>query len=128
MADKTAFQANFKLADGTLINIYADDAAKFEAQLGSVQDLATLIHSVSGTLGSSGMATVRKAFPNATPVVHPLDDRANPPAGGAPTGSPSCKHGAMVFKEGVSQRGPWRAWMCSAPRGAADKCEPNFLR
>jgi len=128
MADNTAFQANFKLADGTLINVYADDAAKFEAQLGFVQDLASLIHSVSDSLGHAVPSAIKKAFPGATPVVSSFDDRANPPAGAAPTASPACKHGPMVFKEGVSQRGPWRAWMCSAPRGAADKCEPNFLR
>lgn len=127
MADNTAFQANFKLADGTLINIYAEDAAKFEAQLGSVQDLATLIHSVSDALGHAIPSAVKKQFPNAA-IVHPIDDRANPPAGQAPTGTPSCKHGPMVFREGTSARGPWRAWMCSAPRGASDKCEANFLR
>lgn len=119
MADNTAFQANFKLADGTLINIYAADAASFEAQLGSVQDLATLIHSVSGTLGSAGVATVRKAFPTATPVAAP----SAPSSEGQ-----SCKHGAMQYKEGVSAKGPWRAWMCAAPKGAPDKCEAIWIR
>ena len=118
MADNTAFQANFKLADGTLINIYADDAAKFEAQLGSVQDLATLIHSVSSTLGSAGpVATIKKAFPSATPV-----------APAAASEGQSCKHGAMQYKEGVSAKGPWRAWMCAAPKGAPDKCEAIWIR
>ena len=119
MADNTAFQANFKLADGTLINIYAEDAAKFEAQLGSVQDLASLIHSVSGTLGSAGVANIKKAFPNATPVA-PTSDQGNM--------GQSCKHGAMVYNEGTSARGPWRAWMCAAPKGAPDKCEAIWIR
>ena len=122
MADNTAFQANFKLADGTLINVYADDAAKFEQQLGAVQDLAALIHSVSGSLGSAAAATVKKAFPGATPVAAPA------PAPAADSGTPQCKHGSMVYKEGVSQRGPWRAWMCPAPKGAPDKCEASFIR
>ena len=118
MADNTAYQANFKLADGTLINIYAADAASFEAQLGSVQDLASLIHSVSGTLGSAGVANIKKAFPGATPVA--------PTAAGSE--GQSCKHGAMVYKEGTSARGPWRAWMCAAPKGAPDKCEAIWIR
>ena len=42
--------------------------------------------------------------------------------------APTCKHGTMVFRAGTSARGPWRAWMCSAPKGAADKCDPIFLR
>ena len=133
MADNTAFQANFKLADGTLINIYADDAAKFEAQLAQVQDLATLIHSVSGSLGSApqgGVGYIKKQFPGATVVkpaitqINPLDDRVNPPI---PSGN-TCKHGAMVFKEGVSSKGPWKGWMCPSPKGALDKCETIWIR
>lgn len=118
MADNTAFQANFKLADGTLINVYADDAAKFETQLGAVQDMAALIHSVSSSLGHAAPAAIRKAFPGATPVAAPA-----PAADGS---TPACKHGAMVYKEGVSAKGPWRAYMCSA-RGP-ERCEANFLR
>lgn len=119
MADNTAFQANFKLADGTLINIYADDAAKFEAQLGQVQDLATLIHSVSGSLASGAVAAVKKAFPGAAPVAAPAAN-ANE--------APTCAHGTMVYKTGTSAKGPWRAWMCAAPKGAPDKCEAIWIR
>ena len=120
MADNTAYQANFKLADGTLINIYAVDGTAFEIQLGVLQDMATLIHSVSASLGSAGVANVRKAFPGATPVAAP----AAPSAGEGQM----CKHGAMVYKEGTSARGPWKAWMCAAPKGAPDKCEAIWIR
>jgi len=120
MADNTAFQANFKLADGTLINIYAADAASFETQLGSVQDLSSLIHSVSESLGHAVPGAVKRAFPGATPVAAPS---AAPSEGGQ-----TCKHGPMVYREGVSQRGPWKAWMCAAPKGAPDKCDASFLR
>ena len=58
---------------------------------------------------------VAAAF-NATPVAQD------------PGSAPSCRHGAMNYREGVSQRGPWRAHMCSAPKGAADKCDPIFMR
>ena len=56
MSETTKFQANFKLADGTLINVYADNAQDFETQLAATQDLTTLIHSVSQSLGSAGPA------------------------------------------------------------------------
>lgn len=119
MADNTAFQANFKLADGTLINTYADDAAKFETQLGQVQDLAALIHSVSASLGSAGVANIKKAFPGATPVA--------PTAAGSE--GQSCKHGAMVYREGTNAQGKsWKGWMCAAPKGASDKCEAIWVR
>ncbi len=52
--DSTKLQANFKLADGTLINIYASSQAELEAQLTTLQDVAELIKSTSTALGSGG--------------------------------------------------------------------------
>jgi len=123
MSETTKFQANFKLADGTLINVYADTAQDFEAQLASTQDMAALIHSVSQSLGSAGPAkTFQRSYtprpqatvtapPTATPVVE---------EGKAPT----CGHGPMVYKTGTNAKGPWKGWLCSAPKGATDKCAP----
>jgi hypothetical protein len=66
------------------------------------------------------VASVAESF-NATPVAAPAPVVTE---GQAPT----CKHGNMTFRTGTSARGPWKAWMCSAPKGAADKCDPIFLR
>ena len=130
MAETTKFQANFKLADGTLVNVYADNAADFEAQLTTLQDTTALIHSVSQSLGSAG--------PN--PTFQRRSNYSKPAAPIAPAGeatpapvvvegqTPQCKHGNMVFREGVSARGPWKGWMCSAAKGATDKCDPIFIR
>ena len=120
MAETTKFQANFKLADGTLINIYADTAAEFETQLGNAQDLATLIHSVSQSLGSAGPAkTFQRNFTPRPATTAPA------PAPQVEEGkSPMCSHGAMVFKTGTNAKGPWKGWLCAAPKGATDKCAP----
>ncbi len=60
------------------------------------------------------------------------DDSNNTPPAAAPQvvegQAPTCKHGTMAFRNGTSARGPWKAWMCAAPKGAADKCEAIFLR
>ena len=48
--DSTKFQVNFKLADGTLVNIYAQDSGELESSLTTIQDTAALIHSVSQSL------------------------------------------------------------------------------
>ena len=42
--------------------------------------------------------------------------------------NPDCKHGKMSFRSGVGQKGPWKGWMCAAPKGAADKCETVWVR
>ena len=118
----TKIQVNYG-KDGVLVNVYADNQAELETLLASVQDLSSLINSVNGSLRGTPaptVASVAESF-NATPVAAPAPVVTE---GQAPT----CKHGNMTFRTGTSARGPWKAWMCSAPKGATDKCDPIFLR
>jgi hypothetical protein len=123
--DSTKYQINYKLADGTLINLYATDVKELESGLADLGMVATLIKSTGAELsGGSALAAatavVAQVFPGATPVAAP--------APVAQDGSKQCRHGAMVWKEGVSQKGPWKAWMCAAPKGAPDKCDAIWIR
>ena len=94
MSETTKFQANFKLADGTLINVYADNSAEFEAQLTATQDMTTLIHSVSQSLGSAGPA---KTFQrNYAPIPQPTAGAATPAPAVEEGKAPTCSHGPMV--------------------------------
>ena len=119
--ENTKFQINYKLADGTLINLYATDVKDLETGLTDLSMVATLIKSTAAELGgvpaqaAPTVAAVAAAF-NATPVA------AEDP------GTKSCKHGVMAFKTGTSARGPWQGYMCAAPKGAADKCETIWVR
>lgn len=112
----TKFQVNFKTTDGTLINLYAATVAELESGLADLAMNAANIKATAAELGGAPApmttAAIAQAF-NATPV-----------SGDAPV----CKHGPMAYREGTSARGPWRAHMCSAPKGAADKCDPIFIR
>lgn len=115
----TKFQINYKLSDGTLINLYGKDVKDLETGLTDLAMVAELIKSTGKDLGVGGAASapmstaaIAQAF-NATPVSGDV---------------PVCKHGPMTYREGVSQRGPWRAHMCPAPKGAVDKCDPIFIR
>ena len=51
--DSTKLQVNFKLIDGTLINVYAGDQAELESLLTTIQDTASLVQSVSQSLGNT---------------------------------------------------------------------------
>lgn len=126
MAENTKFQANFKLADGTLINIYADNSQEFEQQLANTQDMAALIHSVSQSLGSAGPA---RAFQPRTSTP-PQAVNPSPAQGQASAEGPAeCKHGVMTFRSGVNAQGKaWKGYMCPAPKGTPDQCKPVFLR
>ena len=120
--ENTKFQINYKLADGTLINLYASDVKDLETGLTDLSMVAALIKSTSvelsgGNALASANAVISQAF-NATPVAAPVE---------AP-GSKACKHGQMAFKTGTSARGPWQGYMCAAPKGALDKCETIWVR
>lgn len=40
---------------------------------------------------------------------------------------PSCVHGPRTAKSGASAKGPWRAYMCSAPKGDPSQCQPDWV-
>lgn len=125
-AETTKFQVNFKLADGTLINIYADNAAELESSLATIQDTSTLIGATAGSLNGAGNAAglVAQAF-NAQVVSH---GSFTPPAP-AVIADGHCKHGALVWRE--SKPGApkeWKGWFCPSPKGTPDQCEPKFVR
>jgi hypothetical protein len=46
----------------------------------------------------------------------------------APAAGKSCVHGAMVYREGTSAKGPWKAWFCGTPKGTPGQCSPEFIR
>jgi hypothetical protein len=119
----TKFQINYKLKDGTLINLYAATVTELESGLA---DLAMNAMNIRATgLELSGgqaapaptVAAVAQQF-NATPVAAPA------PTGGGNT----CRHGAMTLRSGVGQKGPWSGYMCAAPKGAPDKCDTIWVR
>ena len=120
--ENTKFQINYKLADGTLINLYATDVKDLETGLADLGMVASLIKSTGADLGGSNataaaVQNIQAAF-NATPVAAPVEQ----------PGTKNCKHGVMAFKTGTSARGPWQGYMCAAPKGALDKCETIWVR
>ena len=124
--ENTKFQINYKLSDGTLINLYAQDVKDLETGLNDLGMVAALIKATATDLGggnatAAAVQNIQAQFA-ATPVTQAL-----PPQVEAP-GTKNCKHGQMAFKTGTSARGPWQGYMCAAPKGALDKCETIWVR
>ena len=125
--ENTKFQINYKLADGTLINLYAASVTELEAGLADLAMNALNIKATGVELGVSAtapapapaptVASVAAAF-NATPVAVNISGIS----------SQTCKHGAMTYREGTSSKGPWKGHMCAAPKGATDKCDTIWVR
>ncbi len=118
----TKFQVNYKLNDGTLINLYAASVAELEAGLSDLAMNALNIRATGNELSGGSapaptVASVAAAF-NATPVVAPASE-----------GSQSCRHGSMTYREGTNAQGKsWKGHMCAAPKGATDKCDTIWVR
>jgi hypothetical protein len=117
----TKFQINYKLNDGTLINLYAATVTELESGLAdlamnAMNIRATGLELSGGQAPAPTVAAVAQQF-NATPV-------GTAPSGGGNT----CRHGAMTLRSGVGQKGPWSGYMCAAPKGAPDKCDTIWVR
>jgi hypothetical protein len=118
----TKFQVNYKLADGTLINIYAATTQELESGLADLAMNAALIKSTATDLGitagySPAQATVISAFPGASQVQSSVIAEG------------SCKHGQLVYrtsKPGAPKE--WKGWFCPSPQGTPDQCSPKFIR
>jgi hypothetical protein len=133
--DSTKLQVNFKLSDGTLVNIYADNAQELESLLTTIQDTAPLVQSVSQSLGntprtatvpSSGQATA----PAPTGEGERVPDRyGNTWVYGIPT-APDCANGKMILKEGISDKTgkPYKGWYdpAAGPRWNGPKIAQEF--
>ena len=111
-SESTKFQVNFKAPDGTLVNLYAANKEELEALLTAAQDFSALIGSVSQSFAGARTA----------PAVSSGNVSRPAPAVAAGGDVPTCRHGVMAYKEGVSAKGPWKGYMCAAPKGATDKC------
>ena len=119
----TKFQVNYKLADGTLINVYASNAAELESGLADLAMNAARIKSTGTELGASSAPAnnaanvIAAAFPGAQPVQSSVIEEG------------SCKHGKLVYrtsKPGAPKE--WKGYFCPSPQGTPDQCAPKFLR
>ena len=130
--DSTKYQINYKLSDGTLINLYATDIKELETGLADLGMVASLIKStgadLSGNATAAAVANLQAAGLNPTPVAAPAPQFT--PAAAPAQGGNICRHGAMAYREGVSQKGPWKAYMCAAPQGTPkeQKCDAIWVK
>ena len=114
----TVLQANFKTRQGTLLNVYASNAAELSQLLEELEATATQVAALEGVLGAASAAAPVAAPPSQQPKPQgtPI---AKPSGGGA---APTCQQGCgpKVYREGTSKAGkPYKAWFCSNPNREA---------
>ena len=117
----TKLQANFKMANGDLINVYAVDQLDFELQLAAIQDTVELIKSVSNTLMGRTAANVEVDVWTIKQAVGVVQEVLGAEA------QPSCKHGYREYKTGVSKAGKaYKCWSCPS-KDRKDQCDPIWV-
>ena len=123
----TKFQVNYKLPDGTLVNLYAKDVKDLEVGLTDLSMVSTLIKSTSRELlGAPTRATTESVVAQFNAV--PAQEVSQPVAVQSNGQAHTCRHGEMAFRSGTSAKGPWKGYMCAAPKGAVDKCDTIWVR
>ena len=125
--DTTKYQINYKLADGTLINLYATDVKELESGLADLGMVSSLIKSTGADLNGTALAAATAALA-AQFAIAPVATPPAPSQVSSSDGSKNCKHGPMTYKTGVSPKGAWQGWMCPTPKGAPDKCDTIWVR
>ena len=127
--ESTKYQVNYKLAEGTLINLYATSVTDLESGLADLAMNALNIRATGVELSGGAVVPAPVAAPAPTVASIAAAFNATPVAAAAPTGADqSCRHGVMALRTGTSARGPWKGYMCAAPKGATDKCDTIWVR
>lgn len=142
----TRLQANFKLPNGDLINVYGSDAFDFKGNLEALSDLAQQVTEVGNVLRGVGVAvdaglTGVPAPQYAQPAPAPQPAQYAPPAQAPapqqqwqpqPSASPAraagpapvCQHGPMIHRSGTKNDKRWSAHFCPAAKNDPSQCDP----
>ena len=126
--DTTKFQVNYKLADGTLINLYATSVTELESGLADLAMNALNIRATGSELAGGVVAPAPAAAPTVAAVAAAFN--ATPVAAAPAGGDQVCRHGVMAFRSGTSARGPWKGYMCASPKETPkeEKCDTIWIR
>lgn len=130
-------QVSYKTPAGDMINIRAQTADELSVLLEGIGDYSTQVAAVqrlivgaynTAPLGTTPLTqgTLPSTYSAPTQVQGPLV--TPPPSAITPAGtaSPTCTHGARVFRQGVSAKTgkPYAFWACPTPQGTPDQCKP----
>ena len=127
--ESTKFQVNYSLPNGTLVNIYAASVSELEAGLADLAMNALNIRATGAELSGGAGAPASAPAPTVAAVAAAFN--ATPVAASIPASFETvqnCRHGQMTLRTGTSAKGPWKGYMCAAPKGAVDKCDTIWVR
>jgi hypothetical protein len=153
MSEKN-YVVNVKTKLGTIFTVRADTAAELNSNIkdvvenGSNEFVAALEELLLGTAPSVTFAGQVQTAPaptsnpvdvvvaavggtviNSIPVPTYAPAPVAVPEQGNNSVAPPCAHGTRTFVQAAPGSGKtWKAWMCPQPKGAVDKCDPQWIK
>ena len=119
-------QVSYKTPSGDMINIRANTADELSVLLEGIGDYSTQIaatqQKVVGAYTLNPLST-SSSITNTKPSNYSAPTPVNTASG---TAAPVCKHGARIWREGISKASgkPYAFWACPSPQGTPDQCKP----
>lgn len=119
-------QVSYKTPNGDMINIRANTADELSVFLEGIGDYSPQI-AATAKLIAGAYAVAPLSTPSSTPSTTPSPSSPPTPVQEASgTAAPTCKHGARIYRSGVSSKTgkPYAFWACPTPQGTPDQCKP----
>lgn len=130
-------QVSYKTPSGDMINIRGNTADELSVLLEGIGDYSTQIAAVQklvvgaytlAPLGTTPSTPATTQFTSFAPNQGQGPSLTPPPSAVTPAGtaSPTCVHGARIFRSGTSKTTgkPYAFWACPTPQGTPDQCKP----
>lgn len=126
MTEEWKLQVSYKTGAGDMINIRANTADELSVLLEGVGDYATQIVSTQKMLGAAYNVAPLSTTDSTTNTRPPVSLPPTPVSEASGTAAPVCKHGARIWRSGVSKTSgkPYAFWACPSPQGTPDQCKP----
>lgn len=137
MAEDWKLQVSYKTPSGDMINVRAQTADELSVLLEGVGDYSTQIAATQQKVVASYNLNPLSTTSSTTSTTHsqssaqgypPTASVSAPPSPVNASGqaSPTCVHGARIFRQGVSKTTgkPYAFWACPTPQGTPDQCKP----
>lgn len=137
MNEDWKLQVSYKTPAGDMINVRAHTADELSVLLEGIGDYSAQVASVqrlivgaynAAPLGTAGSTAGTTPSQFSAPIQQAAASVGAPPSAVTPAGtaSPTCIHGARIFRQGVSKTSgkPYAFWACPTPQGTPDQCKP----
>lgn len=126
MSTEPMHKITVKIGD-SLRTVQADTHAEFMEELEKAHESLQQCYDLMVAARAVGnVAQTTTGVSQATATAQPVANAA--PTAFTNASVPQCQHGQKTAKSGSSAKGPWKAWMCPAPKNDPSQCKPDWVQ